>query len=402
MAATGYTIIFKISFNMFRKISAILLTLIIITGCSQKNGFRVDGKLKDHAGDYIKIKRVDVNISVLLDSVQIKSNGSFKFKIKTIQPDFYEVGLSDADFITLLAEPGEKIAVDFRGKYLSRDYYVSGSPGTSKLMMLDSALASTKKKIEDLRTKYNNAANDPDFKDKEIVINKEFIQILKDQRMYNIGFILKNLRSFASVKALYQMIDQNTYVLYDSRDLQYLKLASDTLSALYPSSKQAKSLKINFEQEYKQSQMNRMTELINSMPASKLDPSLKDLNGKKITLSSLHGKYVLLTFWSASSEDCLAENLALKNLYKKYKNKGFEIYQISLDINEETWRKAVKFDELPWLNMREDDPTNPRNAILYNVKVLPVNYLYDKDGSIVAVNLHGRTLETKLSQIFGN
>jgi thiol-disulfide isomerase/thioredoxin len=387
---------------MFRKIPAFFLILLLITGCAKKNGFRIEGKLQDHSGEYIKLKRVDVNISVSLDSVKIKSNGSFRFKVKASVPEFYEVGLSDADFITLLAQPGEKITVGFAGKNLFENYSVTGSPGTSKLMMLDSTLTGTKKKIEDLRTRYNSAVNDPDFKEKEAQINKEFIQLLKDQRMYNIGFILKNLRSFASVKALYQMVDKNTYVLYDSRDLQFLKLVSDTLSSLYPTSKQAKSLKINFDQEYKQSQMNRVTELINSMPTSKLDPSLKDINGKRISLSSLHGRYVLLSFWSASSEDCLIENLALKELYKQYRNKGFEIYQINLDTDEDTWRKAVRFDELPWLNVREDDPAIPKNAILYNVKVLPANYLYDKEGSIIGVNLHGRTLQLKLSQLFGN
>jgi thiol-disulfide isomerase/thioredoxin len=385
---------------MLRIISALFLILLLITGCSQKNGFRIEGKLQDHAGDYIKIKRMDVNISVLIDSVKIKNNGSFKIKVKTPEPEFYEIGFSQADFITLLAEPGEKITLGFKGKNLFESYTVAGSPGTSKLMMLDSALASTRMKIENLRTRYNSALNDPDFKEKETAINKEFIQLLKDQRMYNIGFILKNLRSFASVKALYQMIDQNTYVLYDSRDLQYLKIVSDTLTYLYPASKQSKSLKINFDQEYKQSQMNRVTELMNSMPATKLDPSLKDMNGRRIALSSIHGKYVLLAFWSASSEDCLSENLALKELYKKYKNKGFEVYQINLDTNEDIWRKAVRYDELPWLNVREDDPTNPKNAILYNVKVLPANYLYDKEGNIIGANLHGKTLEMRLSQLF--
>jgi thiol-disulfide isomerase/thioredoxin len=387
---------------MFRKLPAFFLILLLITGCAKKSGFRIEGQLKDHSGEYVKLKRVDVNISVFLDSVKIKNNGSFRFKIKAAVPEFYEVGLADENFITLLAEPGEKITLGFTGKNLFENYSVTGSPGTSKLMMLDSVLASTKKKIEELRTRYNNAVNEPDFKEKEARINKEFIQLLKDQRMYNIGFILKNLRSFASVKALYQMVDQNTYVLYDSRDLQYLKLVSDTLSSLYPASKQAKSLKINFDQEYKQSQMNQITAFMNSMPASKLDPSLKDLNGKRIALSSLHGRYVLLSFWSASSEDCIAENLTFKELYRKYRNKGFEIYQINLDTDEDTWRKAVRFDELPWLNVREDDPAKPQNAILYNVKVLPANYLYDKEGNIIGVNLHGKALQLKLSQLFGN
>ena len=387
---------------MFRKIPAFLLILLLITGCAKKNSFRMEGKLQDHSGEYIKLKRVDVNIPIILDSVKIKDNGSFRFKVKASEPEFYEIGLTNSDFITILAEPGENIRLGFKGKNLYENYSVNGSPGTSRLKMLDSALAVTKKKVDDLRIKYDSVINDPDFREKEVEINKEFTQLLKDQRMYNIGFILKNLSSFASVKALYQMIDQNTRVLYDSRDLQFLKLVSDTLSFLYPASKQAKSLKINFDQEYKQSQMNRVTELINSMPASKLDPDLKDLRGKRISLSSLHGRYVLLSFWSASSEDCLVENLALKELYKKYRDKGFEVYQINLDTDEETWRKAVRFDELPWLNVREDDPTIPKNAILYNVKVLPANFLYDKTGSIIGVNLHGKTLQLRLSQLFDN
>jgi thioredoxin-related protein len=111
---------------------------------------------------------------------------------------------------------------------------------------------------------------------------------------------------------------------------------------------------------------------------------------------------VLLTFWSSASEDCVAENIELKQLYGIYSKKGFEIYQINLDANEEVWKKAVKFDELPWISVREDDPQNPVNANIYNVKSLPTNYLYDKTGSIVASNIHGRNLQLKLSQVFGN
>ena len=387
---------------MLRKITALFLLLILIAGCSQKNSFRLEGKLQDHQGEYLKIKRVDVNISVPLDSVKIKNNGSFRLKIKASEPEFYEVGISTTDFVTLLAEPGEKIKLGFNGKYLSEDYSVSGSPGTSKLKMLDSALTCTKKKIDSLRTSYNSMVSDPDFKQKEEEINKEYVKLLKDQRMYNIAFILKNLRSFASVKALYQMIDESTYVLYDTRDLQYLKLVSDTLTELYPLSKQAKALKTNFEQEYSQFQMNQVSQLMNSMPASKLDPALKDMNGKRISLSALRGKIVLLSFWSASSNDCLAENLELKEMYKKYNGKGFEIYQINLDTDEEKWRKAVRYDELPWISVREDDPSVPKNAILYNARVLPANYLYDREGNIIGTNLHGRTLQLRISQLFAN
>jgi thiol-disulfide isomerase/thioredoxin len=145
---------------------------------------------------------------------------------------------------------------------------------------------------------------------------------------------------------------------------------------------------------------SKIQDMANSMPQTKLDPDLKTIDGKRIALSSLKGKYVLLTFWSVKSRDCIQENLQFKELYKLYNKKGFEIYQINIDINEEEWKAAVRFDELPWICTREDDPADPKNAILYNVKSVPTNYLYDKDSKIIASNIHGRALQLKLDQIF--
>jgi peroxiredoxin len=54
-----------------------------------------------------------------------------------------------------------------------------------------------------------------------------------------------------------------------------------------------------------------------------------------VSLSSLKGKIVLLSFWSVRSKECIADNLQLKEIYKTFKEKGFEIYQINLDQNEE-------------------------------------------------------------------
>lgn len=133
---------------------------------------------------------------------------------------------------------------------------------------------------------------------------------------------------------------------------------------------------------------------------AKLDPVLANIQGKRIALSSLKGKYVLLTFWSTRSSESVRENLQLKDLYKQYNRKGFEIYQISIDQNAEEWKTAVKFDELPWISTREDDSTNMLNARLFNVRALPANFLFDKEGKIVATNLHGKALQLKLEQLF--
>lgn len=387
---------------MMKRYVVFLIIVLVIAGCSDKNVFKIEGNLRNHEKEHIYLNRVDVDTPVRIDSAKIRNKGTFKFLVKTSEPDFYQVGFSDSDFITLLAEPGEKIKLTFKGKYLYDNYEILGSPGSDKIKVLDIVLAKSKRKIDSLRTIYEQVLNKPDFNDTEKTIDEEFVRILKEQRKNNMEFILKNLNSFASIKALYQKIDENTYVLYDPRDLQFFKLVSDTLSYHYPHSKQAQALKKNFEKELNRMVINKIDQLARNIPETKLDPDLKDFNGKRIALSSLKGKYVLLTFWSAASEDCIAENLALKQLYRTYSKKGFEIYQINLDPSEDTWKNAVKFDELPWISVREDDPQNPVTANIYNVKSLPTNYLYDKTGNIIASNIHYKNLQLKLSQVFGN
>lgn len=388
---------------MMKRFVAFSIFLILLAGCADKNSIRIDGNLNNNR-EHIKIylNRIDVDNSVRIDSAVIKNNGNFRFRIKATEPDFYQIGYNDSDFITILAEPGEKIKLTFKGKNLYENYELEGSAGSQKIKMLDMVLSATKRKIDSLKLIYDNAAKSSGFDLKEPLLNKEYLKLIKEQRNRNIEFILGNLTSFASIKALYQRIDEKTYVLYEPRDLQFLKLVSDSLIFHYPNSKQARALKKNFEKEMNQMFLNQIEQAARNAPETRLDPNLKDINGNRIALSSIKGKVVLLSFWASSSEECVAENLTVKALYKIYKSRGFEIYQVSLDENEAVWKNAVKFDELPWISVREDDPLNPFNARLYNVRAIPANYLYDKNGTIIGRDLHGRLLQIKLVQLFGN
>ena len=387
---------------MTKKIVAIFLSMILLAGCADKNSIRIEGNLKNKDHNKIYLNRIDVDTYVRIDSASIKNNGNFRFRIKATEPDFYQIGFTNSNFITILAEPQEKLKLTFKGENLYENYEVQGSAGSQKIQMLDQILAGTIRKIDSLKLVYDKEIKSPGFDKKEPLLNEEYLKLIKEQRNKNIEFIIGNLTSFASIKALYQRIDENTYVLYDPRDLQFLKLVSDSLNYHYPNSKQARALKRNFEKEMNQMFLKQIEQAARNAPETKLDPNLKDTNGTRILLSSLRGKVVLLTFWATSSEESVAENLALKELYKTFKTKGFEIYQVNLDEDELAWRNAVKFDELPWISVREDDPRNPINARIYNVKTLPANYLYDKNGTIIGSDLHGKTLQIKLIQLLGN
>jgi hypothetical protein len=94
------------------------------------------------------------------------------------------------------------------------------------------------------------------------------------------------------------------------------------------------------------------------------------------------------------------QNLLLKEIYKKYYAHNFEILQVSFDTSTEEWKRAIRFDDLPWLSVI--DPTFPNSAVAvnYNVQNLPANYLIDKDNeTILAKDISPDQLLVKLSEL---
>jgi peroxiredoxin len=383
-----------------KRIFFLLLLTLAGVACKDKNSFIVEGVIKGKTEKTIYLNKVDVNTPVLIDSAKIGKKGSFRFSVKASAPDFYQLGFSATNFITLLAEPGEKIKLSFSDNNLYQNYTVEGSDGSTKLQVLDVTLASTKRKLDSLTNLYNKTSKEKGFDIKGPALESEFSRLIKEQRKKNIEFIINNINSLASIKALYQTITPDTYVLYEPNDLQYLKIVTDSLTRHYPNSKHVQALARDLNNELNKMYVEKIGALANELPQAKLDPNLKDMEGKRVALSSLRGKYVLLAFWSFRIKECLVENLQLKEYYKIYKNKGFEIYQINIDENETDWKRAVKYDELPWISTREDDPRNPINAKLFNVTSLPANFMFDKEGKIIGANLHERSLQIKLEQLF--
>lgn len=385
-----------------KRLPILLLTLLALAACRNEKQFIIRGIVNNTSQKVVYLNKLDITTSMLMDSARIRKNGSFSFRIKESRPEFYTLGFSDSDFITILAKGGDRISLEFKGEHLYSNYSVSGSDDSEKLRILDMRLASAKTKLDSLRNMYDNALHENAPGEKLSELDAEYTDVIKDLRIKNIGFIIENIHSLSTIKALYQKIDENTYVLYEPRDIQYLKIVSDTLSRYYPDSRQVQSLIHDTRNELDRFYSQQLESIAENTPGIVLNPTLEDIYGQRVSLSSLKGKIVLLSFWSVRSKECIADNLQLKEIYKTFKEKGFEIYQINLDQNEEDWKTAVRFDELPWISTRETDPANPRYARLYNVRTIPANYLYDRNGVIIARNIFGRSLSIKLSQLLNN
>ncbi|MBI1781554.1 MAG: TlpA family protein disulfide reductase [Sphingobacteriales bacterium] len=127
--------------------------------------------------------------------------------------------------------------------------------------------------------------------------------------------------------------------------------------------------------------------------------SLPDKNGDTIKLSSLKGKIVLVDFWASWCVPCRRNNPFLVYLYKKYKSKGLEIYGLSIDEEKDRWLGAVKRDKLSWPQVVDNKGWDAPSTLTYGVEAIPANFLLDKEGKIIAIDLEGQELEKKIKSL---
>ncbi|HNX66790.1 MAG TPA: TlpA disulfide reductase family protein [Bacteroidales bacterium] len=381
-----------------KKLLVLLLIVAVAAGCKNKNDITIRGTFTGKAPAKIILERNDLDRYVIIDTAKVKKN-HFSFKTTITEPEFFQLRTGKNDFVSILALPGENITLTFNGTPLVNNYTVSGSKGSEQVRNLDLRLIQTHNSLDSIRKAYQ-ALSGAELTTMGPSLEKKYTAAIDRQRMFNIRFILDNFKSMASIKALYQRIDDNTYVLYQTRDLQYLKIVSDSLRTVYPESKHVKALVNDVKNELNQMYMDKLNRMAEGKSVARLDPNLFSIKGERVRLSSLRGKYVLLTFFSSASQDCLKENEQLRTLWNKYHSKGLEIYQISLDNDINRWAGYVRYEEIPWISVIEDNPADPAVAKALAITAVPENFLIDKEGNIINSSLHGRNLSIMMDQLF--
>jgi len=222
-------------------------------------------------------------------------------------------------------------------------------------------------------------------------------------------------RLFANLEAAYDpelTTDELGYMVEQTMDSVYMLLKAN-MGAPYSDSlfldvynyltvEQQDELMAVMPEEMKQSEV--MAPLFKALQAKNatapgkpyIDFTALTPNGEEISLSDLVGKtdYVLVDFWASWCGPCRRLIPVLKEMYMSHPKGRLQIFSCSLDQDEAAWRKALDEEQMPWIQVREDDEHG--GAGLYGVQFIPHTVLIDKEGNIVGTNLDEAELETIL------
>ena len=357
--------------SKFSKVIMLAAAVSVAAACSDKA--RIDADINQAASSEVVIKKLNVNRFDVLDTVAVDASGklSYAMEIEAGQPEFVYLFHGDRKIASLLLSEGEKVHVsaDTLGNYT-----VTGSEESAKLAEVEKDLAAVSARLDALTSQLEGASAEAAAK-----INAAATQEYVAYYRSRVKYVMENSKSLTVVPVLFQNFGSDLPVFAQSTDAIHFSNIADSLETVYPESKYVKALRA--EAKKRLDYMELSNRISRADEVDFLDIELPDLQANKVKLSDVRTKSTLVFFWTAADAAQKMFNLdVLAPVYEELHDKGFEIYQVSLDADKGLWAKVVKEQNLPWVNVCDSRAVASHYVALYNVARLPSAYLIGPDG----------------------
>lgn len=324
------------------------------------------------------------------DSTRVDANNNFSFTVPADKPDFYQVRVYYFDRIDFWADV-DNIHVNVRGI------------DTAKMKMKNPPYI-----YMENATANNDLINDVNLNgylsyQNMIAVGQEQYRagLSKDTLWINYvknGF--ENLEKETNIRTKYiiNKYKDQPAVLYALNNLNWRKdgdllmTTLDNLTKKFPWLTQA--------QQKKKEVLENMAQTAKIAAGQKApDFSFPDLNGKKWGPKDFKGKYLIIDFWASWCGPCRQEIPHIKEVYKKYKDKGLEILSVSVDAKPADWKKALAEERMSWPQINAVESKEVMSSYLFSG--IPYLVVVDKEGKIIEKNVRGESLDKAMKKIFG-
>ena len=373
-----------------RKMLFTLGFVLLFVSCGKNNQFTIEGNVKNASGNVLYLEHVDASKVSLIDSVKLKADGDFRFRReRSVFPEFYRLKFGK-QLIDLAIDSTETVIIKADSAAFAKGYTVEGSENNLKIKELSLLRAN----MADTLSELNKS-----FTDKKITQEEYINQVRKAVDAYKEKaqkYIVENPGSTVAYYALLQTI--NGLIIfdpYDKSDSRFYGAVATQWIYRYPKSPlsvQVKNVSLAGMQAIR---AERPVDYKVSKTTDVFDIDLPAISDEKLKLSEVaKGKVTLLEFTTYFEEGSPEHNMLLAKIYEKYKEKGFQIYQVSLDQDEHAWKNAAV--NLPWLCVRDPQSVYSEIVRWYNVDTLPAGFILNREGEIVSRVADYRNLEAEV------
>ena len=372
-----------------KKIFFVATVLLMALSSCQSSKVKILGRFVGSDANMVYLERNTTLEQAIIDSVKIAEDGSFTLKISDAPstPTLYNV-IYNNERIPLLVQGGDKINVQSAGSVL-RNCEVSGSLESELLHKFNKEYISGVAQLNQIISKYTDDLSEEQTK----AVSKEYTDLYRKIKRNQLRFIIENKDRIAAIYALYQRIPNDANLFNGDSDVIYYRTVAEAIEQTYPESPYLPILRTQI------ARMDAQLNLLSNIKETSF-PEIKmaDMYGNQKSLATLEGNVILLHFWSVAIGNGNAINADLKEIYAKYHEQGFEIYQVGIDTSKAAWINAVQEQQLPWISVSDLQGQASSSLKSYNITKLPANYLIDRKGNIVAKDLTGEKLEAEIKK----
>ena len=347
--------------SKFISVAAIAFAAVACGGSKENAAEKanIDGVLAAAPSSEVVLSVLELDQISVLDTLMTDEAGKFSYEVEVSEgdPEFVYVYADGRKVASLIVEAGDKVSFTIAE---DGEVDIKGSEESVKLMQVEREHAQMNALFASLAAELETATG---AKAQQLTE-----QMGKEYRAYNrksVKYVMENSHSLTAIPVLYRNLGSlPVFALHT--DAVLFNAIADSLETVYPDSKFVKSLRADAANRF--NDLKLMERLSDAEEVGYLDIELPGLDGKNKKLSEVDSKVVLLYFWSAADPQQNMFNVeVLKKLYNDYHHRGFDIYQVSLDVDKVQWATTVMGQNLPWTNVCDIRGAASEYVTLYNL-----------------------------------